>query len=87
MNVALSRHWKDFLTSQVASGRYNNASEVILDALRRMEAAGDDEPQWLLAALDEGLAAPSTPYAKPDLVALRKRGMAGRFLRSHQKAA
>jgi hypothetical protein len=52
-----------------------------------MEAAGDDEPQWLLAALDEGLAAPSTPYAKPDLVALRKRGMAGRFLRSHQKAA
>jgi len=87
MNVALSRHWKDFVTSQVASGRYNNASEVILDGLRRLEAAGENEPEWLLAALDEGLASPSKPYAKPDLASLRKRGISGRSLRSFRKAA
>jgi putative addiction module CopG family antidote len=87
MNVALSRHWKDFVAGQVASGRYSNASEVIFDALRRLEAAGEDEPPWLLAALDEGLASPSTPYVKPDLASLRKRGMAGRPLRSDRKAA
>lgn len=34
MNIALEEHWKDFITSLVASGRYRSASEVVCEALR-----------------------------------------------------
>ena len=38
MNVSITDHLVDYVRKQVKSGRYNNASEVVRDALRRMEA-------------------------------------------------
>ena len=36
-SYTLGAHYEKFIKSQLASGRYNNASEVIRDALRVME--------------------------------------------------
>jgi antitoxin ParD1/3/4 len=37
MNVSITDHLAGFVRKKVKSGRYNNASEVVRDALRRME--------------------------------------------------
>jgi putative addiction module CopG family antidote len=39
MNVSVTDHLADFVRKKVKSGRYNNASEVVREALRRMEDA------------------------------------------------
>lgn len=36
-SVALGSHFEEFVKAQLASGRYNNASEVIRDGLRLLE--------------------------------------------------
>lgn len=37
MNVSLGKNWDDYVAEQVASGNFNNASEVVRDALRRQQ--------------------------------------------------
>jgi antitoxin ParD1/3/4 len=34
MNVSLGKVWEDYVSQQVGSGQFNNASEVVRDALR-----------------------------------------------------
>lgn len=34
MNVSLGKMWEDYVVQQVGSGQFNNASEVVRDALR-----------------------------------------------------
>ncbi len=34
MNVSLGKTWEKYVSEQVASGHFNNASEVVRDALR-----------------------------------------------------
>jgi antitoxin ParD1/3/4 len=46
-SYTLGKHFEAFVQAQLASGRYNNASEVVRDALRLME-----ERERKLAALD-----------------------------------
>ena len=46
-SYTLGKHFESFVQAQLASGRYNNASEVLRDALRLME-----ERERRLAALD-----------------------------------
>ena len=57
VTVSLGPHYEDFIQSNISTGRYNNVSEVIRAALRRME-----EEETRLAALraliDEGDASP-----------------------------
>ena len=36
-SFSLGNHFESFVQGQLASGRYNNASEVLRDALRLME--------------------------------------------------
>lgn len=36
-NFSLTRHLSDFINNEVASGRHQNASEVVREALRRYE--------------------------------------------------
>jgi antitoxin ParD1/3/4 len=50
-SYSLGAHFEGFLQSQLASGRYNNASEVVRDALRLME-----DRERHLAALDAAIA-------------------------------
>ena len=37
MNVSVTDHLAEYVRARVKSGRYNNASEVVREALRRME--------------------------------------------------
>jgi antitoxin ParD1/3/4 len=36
-SLSLGRHWEDFIRSEVESGRYGSASEVVREALRALE--------------------------------------------------
>jgi antitoxin ParD1/3/4 len=37
MNVSLGKSWEEYVAEQVASGNFNNASEVVRDALHRQQ--------------------------------------------------
>jgi len=37
MNFSLGKTWEQYVAEQVASGMFNNASEVVRDALRRQQ--------------------------------------------------
>ena len=50
-SYTLGKHFEAFVQRQLASGRYNNASEVLRDALRLME-----ERERGAAALDAAIA-------------------------------
>jgi antitoxin ParD1/3/4 len=54
-SYTLGKHFETFVQAQLASGRYNNASEVVRDALRLME---DRERRLasLDAAIERGIA-------------------------------
>lgn len=53
VTVSLGPHYAEFIRQNIAGGRYNNASEVIRAALRRLE---EDETRLaaIRAALIEG---------------------------------
>lgn len=37
MNVSLGKSWEKYVADQVEAGQFNNASEVVRDALRRQQ--------------------------------------------------
>ncbi len=55
-SYSLGAHFESFVQGQLASGRYNNASEVLRDALRLMEER-DAKLQALRATLDASIRA------------------------------
>ena len=57
VTVAVGQHFEDFIQANIAGGRYNNASEVVRAALRRLE---EDEARIaaFFSAADEGDASP-----------------------------
>ena len=50
-SYTLGKHFESFVQAQLVSGRYNNASEVVRDALRLLE-----DRERRMAALDAALA-------------------------------
>lgn len=60
-SISLSKHWRDFIAEQVASGRCGSASEVIRDGLRLAEARARQIEQLdaaLQKGIDSGIAGP-----------------------------
>ena len=51
-SITLGDHQQRFIVSLVQSGRYTSTSEIIRDALRKLEES--QGPQWLLSQLIEG---------------------------------
>lgn len=70
MNINLSPEMEAFIKGKVASGYYGNATEVIRDAIRRMQAEDTRLQAWK-AALEQGDdeldAARSVPYTAATL--------------------
>ncbi|MBQ9878063.1 MAG: type II toxin-antitoxin system ParD family antitoxin [Bacteroidales bacterium] len=53
VTVTLGPHYEEFIQNNIASGRYNNVSEVVRAALRRLE----EDETWLATVrtlIDEG---------------------------------
>ena len=77
VTVALDPHYEEFIQANIAGGRYNNASEVIRAALRRLE---EDEARLaaLRAAIDEGDASPDVVGFDEDAFIEELRGRWGR---------
>jgi len=72
MNVTLTKELESLVQCKVRSGRYADASDVMRDALRRMEQEDDYESPALEAALLEGVRSPHRPYGKATLARVRK---------------
>ncbi len=56
MNISITDALAGFVRDKVASGRYNNASEVVRDALRRMEEADRRAEQLANPSVEDVLA-------------------------------
>ncbi len=73
MHVNLSPEMEGFIKTKVASGFYGNATEVIRDAIRRMQAEESRVAAWQAAIkqgadqLDRGEGAAYTPEALNDI--------------------
>lgn len=84
-SVALGTHFEAFVKSQVASGRYNNVSEVVRDGLRLLEdqdALRRSKLEWLRSELQKGLdSGPATPLDMAEVKA------EGRRLRAQRQTA
>jgi antitoxin ParD1/3/4 len=51
-SITLGSHQQKFIESLVQSGRYTSTSEIVRDALRKLEES--QGPEWLLEQLIEG---------------------------------
>ncbi len=51
-SITLGKHQQKFIEALVQSGRYTSASEIVRDALRKLEESQGSE--WLLGQLIEG---------------------------------
>jgi putative addiction module CopG family antidote len=71
MNISITDQLAGYVRARVKSGRYNNASEVVREALRRMEQ--DDQRALRIAA-------PTVEDVLTDLTALQAEGIRRRVL-------
>ncbi len=55
-SFALGTHFEDFIDTQVTGGRYNNASEVVRDALRLLEDRDRQRQLELRRLVEQGRA-------------------------------
>ena len=82
-SVALGAHFEAFIKVQVASGRYNNVSEVVRDGLRLLQDQDDlrrGKLESLRTALQQGLGSgPATPLEMAEVKAEGQRLRAKRL--------
>ena len=71
MNVSITDHLAKYVQARVKSGRFNSASEVVREALRRME----EEDQRALR-----MGAPTVEDVLTDLTAIESEGIRRRVL-------
>jgi antitoxin ParD1/3/4 len=89
-SVALGTHFEEFVRMQVASGRYNNASEVVRDGLRLLQDQEDlrrAKVEWLRTELQKGLdSGPATPFDMAEVKAEGQRLRAKRLAAAGKRA-
>jgi antitoxin ParD1/3/4 len=83
MHINLSPEMESFIKGKVTSGFYGNATEVIRDAIRRMQAEEERVQSWHAAIkkgddeLDRGEGIPYTPQALNDITVAATSSMHG----------
>jgi antitoxin ParD1/3/4 len=73
MNVSITDQLAGYVRKKVKSGRYNNASEVVRDALRRME----NEDERALRLTKPSAADILTDLTEEQLTGIRRRVLSG----------
>ncbi len=65
VTASIGPHYEEFIRNSILSGRYNNASEVIREGLRRLE---EDEAKLaaLRAELKKGMESPDVEDFEPE---------------------
>ena len=53
LNVSLTPELEEYIFSQVQSGNYTSASEVVRDGLRLLQAAEESKAQWAASAREK----------------------------------
>ena len=53
LNVSITPHFSKFIRGKIKSGRYTNASEVVREALRRLEQEDLIQEQTVIADPDD----------------------------------
>lgn len=81
-SVALGRHFEEFIKAQLATGRYNNVSEIVREGLRLLEdqeALRQMKLERLRADLQAGLdSGPATPLDMEEIRAEGRRLLAAK---------
>lgn len=89
-SVALGSHFEEFVKSQIASGRYNNASEVVREGLRLLqdhEEVRRIKLEILRGEIQKGLDSGSaTPFDAAEIKAEGQRLRAERLAASDRQA-
>ena len=87
-SVALGTHFEEFIKAQLASGRYNNVSEVVREGLRLLEdqeALRKMKLERLRADIQAGLdSGPATPLDMEEVKAEGRRLRAARLANGGQ---
>ena len=87
-SVALGTHFEEFIKAQLASGRYNNVSEVVREGLRLLEdqeALRKMKLERLRADIQAGLdSGPATPLDMEEIKAEGRRLRAARLANGGQ---
>ena len=65
-SITLGTHQQKFIESLVKSGLYTSTSEIVRDALRRLEES--QRPVWLLDQLAEGEKGEARSWNDDDLI-------------------
>jgi antitoxin ParD1/3/4 len=74
LNVPLTPHLEQYVRDQLATGRFQSASEVVYAALQLLEERSESGVTWLKQELDKGLSSrPSEPASKEFWNSLRER--------------
>jgi antitoxin ParD1/3/4 len=80
MNVSLPAALEDFVSSQVKSGEFGDASEVVREALRRLR---EEQESKALAEMRGAFAGVDSVGRKGEPTA-KDRAMIGKFITSHR---
>ena len=68
MNVSLTNKQESYIASQIAAGDYQNASELVRDALRLHQLYRDKVIQDLKIEIEKGWNAPSSNRSVQDII-------------------
>lgn len=71
MNVSLTQKQSDYIAAQVESGDYQNASEVVREALRLHEVYRQKLMDDLRAEIDRVWDSPVSPRSVEDIIATK----------------
>ncbi|WP_336065777.1 type II toxin-antitoxin system ParD family antitoxin [Mesoflavibacter sp. CH_XMU1404-2] len=75
MNVSLTKKQEDYINKEIASGDFQNASELVRDALRLHEIYRHKVIQDLRNEIEKGWSAPTTNQSVSDIIAEQKKEM------------
>lgn len=73
MNISFTKQQEEYISKQVASGEYQNNSEVIRDALRLHSIYRDKVIKDLRNEIEKGWNAPDSEKSIQDIIDAKKR--------------
>lgn len=73
MNVSLTDKQQNYIASQIKAGDYQNASELVRDALRLHQVYRDKVIGELRAEIEKGWNAPASERTVQDIIKAKRR--------------